>query len=251
LRSGRLENTVARKKIVFVIVEGPSDAEALEVLLNQIYDKNSVYLEITHGDVTTATGAGSSTILAMLGGILETYMNAHHFTNTHFQEIVHIVDTDGAYIPDNAIIKDEKANKPIYTLTEIHTKNVRGIISRNATKRACIDKISSTPKLHNIPYQTYFMSCNLDHVLYDKLNSTDEEKKGDSLSFAKRYRRNIPEFVTFISESSFSVGGSYLQSWSFIKEDKHSLERHTNLGICIERALTRHFAPTSPSNTKQ
>ncbi|HKM06241.1 MAG TPA: hypothetical protein VJ869_04565 [Sphaerochaeta sp.] len=29
---------MARKKIVFVIVEGPSDAEALEVLLNQIFD---------------------------------------------------------------------------------------------------------------------------------------------------------------------------------------------------------------------
>ena len=61
---------------MFAIVEGPSDAQALEVLLNQIYDKNSVYLEITHGDVTTAKDAGSSTILSMLGGILETYMKA-------------------------------------------------------------------------------------------------------------------------------------------------------------------------------
>ena len=42
------------------------------------------------------------------------------------QEIVHIVDMDGAYIPDNAIIKGETANKPIYTLTEIRTANVRG-----------------------------------------------------------------------------------------------------------------------------
>lgn len=53
---------------MFAIVEGPSDAQALEVLLNQIYDKNSVYLEISHGDVTTAKDAGSSTILSMLGG---------------------------------------------------------------------------------------------------------------------------------------------------------------------------------------
>lgn len=86
------------------------------------------------------------------------------------------------------------------------------------------------------------MSCNLDHVLYNKLNSTDEEKERDASQFARRYGRDISDFVRFISDSSFSVGGSYLESWSFIKEDKHSLERHTNLGICIERALTGHFA---------
>jgi hypothetical protein len=40
---------VARRKIVFLIVEGPSDDEALGVLLNQIYDKNTVYVHITHG----------------------------------------------------------------------------------------------------------------------------------------------------------------------------------------------------------
>ncbi len=67
MRSERLVNTVARKKIVFVIVEGPSDDEALGVLLHQMYDKNTVHVHITHGDVTTTKGAGSSTILAMLG----------------------------------------------------------------------------------------------------------------------------------------------------------------------------------------
>jgi len=41
-----LENTVARRKIVFVIVEGPSDDEALGVLLNRIYDKNAVSFSV-------------------------------------------------------------------------------------------------------------------------------------------------------------------------------------------------------------
>ena len=103
---------------MFVIVEEPSDAQALEVLLNQIYDKNSVYLEITHGDVTTTKNAGSSTILSMLGGILETYMKANHLAKSHFQEIVHIVDMDGTYVPDSVIMKDETAHKTIYSLTE-------------------------------------------------------------------------------------------------------------------------------------
>ena len=36
---------MARKKIIYVIVEGPSDDEALGVILNRLYDKNAVYVE--------------------------------------------------------------------------------------------------------------------------------------------------------------------------------------------------------------
>jgi hypothetical protein len=79
------------------------------------------------------------------------------------------------------------------------------------------------------------MSCNLDHVLYDKLNLSDEEKEKYSLVFAKRYRENIDGFIRYISDSSFSVTGEYRETWNFIKQDLHSLERHTNLGLCLVR----------------
>lgn len=78
------------------------------------------------------------------------------------------------------------------------------------------------------------MSCNLDHALYGKLNSTDEEKENDSYAFAKRYMENIPGFIKFISESDFSVMDSYPQSWQYIREGLHSLERHSNLGLCFQ-----------------
>ena len=62
---------------------------------------------------------------------------------------------------------------------------------------------------------------------------TDAEKEYDSIKFAERYRSDVPAFIRFISESDFSVMGSYPESWSFIREELHSLERHTNLGICF------------------
>ena len=77
------------------------------------------------------------------------------------------------------------------------------------------------------------MSCNLDHVLYNKQNSSDEEKENDSYAFAKRYKNDVPGFLKFISESSFSVGEDYLSSWKYIQQENHSLERHTNLGLCF------------------
>ena len=41
---------MTRKKIVFVIVEGPSDDEALGAIFSRAFDKNAVYVEVMHGD---------------------------------------------------------------------------------------------------------------------------------------------------------------------------------------------------------
>lgn len=85
-----------------------------------------------------------------------------------------------------------------------------------------------------MPYRVFYMSCNLDHVLYDKLNSSDEEKETDAYQFARQYRDNIAGFVEFIAESDFSVMDGYKESWEFIKDDLHSLERYSNLGLCFK-----------------
>ena len=42
-----------RKKVVFVIVEGPSDETALGVLLSRHFDKDTVYTHVMHCDITT------------------------------------------------------------------------------------------------------------------------------------------------------------------------------------------------------
>lgn len=95
------------------------------------------------------------------------------------------------------------------------------------------------------------MSCNLDHVLYNKQNSSDEEKEKDALAFAKRYRQDVEGFVKFIAESDFSVSSNYVESWNYIKQDVHSLERHTNLGLCLTsaaEAVPQNNSPTEGAN---
>ena len=75
------------------------------------------------------------------------------------------------------------------------------------------------------------MSCNIDHVLYNRLNISDKEKEDYSLVFARNYKNRVSDFLKFISASDFSVTTNYNDSWNYIKEDSHSLERHTNLGL--------------------
>ena len=222
------------KKIVFVIVEGPSDDVALGYFLEKIYDSSLVHFHIMHCDITTERNVNSASILNTVGGVVKAYKNSNHLKTSDFREIIHILDMDGAYIPDEAILLDENAKKVIYSEANITTDNVQGIKDRNRNKRSCVDKLSTTPKLCGIPYQSYYMSCNLDHALNGKLNSTDEEKENDSYAFAKRYKENIPGFIKFISESDFSVMDSYPQSWQYIREGLHSLERHSNFGLCFQ-----------------
>lgn len=225
---------MARKKVVFVIVEGPSDDAALGVILNRLYDKSKVHIEIMHGDITTDLSIDPSNIVSALGDIVKNYAATMHFSQIHFQEVIHLVDMDGAFIPEAAIVDNPDADKPLYSLTEIQTSRPEQMVLRNKHKKSKLNRISTLKKVWgSIPYQAYYMSCNLDHVLYGKLNSTDEEKENDAYAFAKRYKDDIDGFLTFISDSEFSRMDGYKESWEFIKKDLHSLERHTNLGLCF------------------
>lgn len=228
---------MAKKKVVFVIVEGPSDEEALGVLLSKIYDKNSVFVYIMHGDITTRAGVNPANIVSKIGNDVKRYAKQNHYKQSDFREIIHIVDTDGAYVSNAAIVEDRDAIKPVYSTTEIHTSNPAGIVNRNEIKRENLDRLRSTYQIWKLPYRVYYMSCNLDHVLYGKLNSSDEEKENDSFRFAKKYRNDIPGFLEYITESDFAVGTDYKKSWNYIAEELHSLERHTNLGLCFQETV--------------
>ena len=222
-----------RKKIVFVIVEGPSDEEALGVLLNRIYDSKAVYVQVMHCDITTELDVNAGNVVAKIGDVVKKYAE-RRFKPGDFSRIIHITDMDGAFIPDDAVVEDAAAVKPLYSVTEIRTQRKSGIENRNQRKRECLNRLSSASRIWGVPYQIYYMSCNLDHALYGKLNSTDDEKEADSFAFAKKYRDDIPGFMKYIGESDFSVAGSYPQSWQYIREGLRSLERHTNFGLCFQ-----------------
>jgi hypothetical protein len=226
-------NHLARKKIVLVIVEGPSDETALGVSLSRIFDKEQVYIHIMHGDITTRSGVTSSNIISKIGEEVKGYARSRHYKVSDFKEIIHIIDTDGVYIPNDNIIKGQESCVR-YEEDGIYTDNVEVIIARNNSKRENIYKLRTTGKIWSIPYSIYYMSCNLDHVLYNKRNSTDEEKENDSYQFAIKYKNDTEGFVNYICNSEFAVCGDYKETWKFIEHDLNSLERHTNFGLCIK-----------------
>lgn len=233
---------LARRKIVFVIVEGASDETALGIALNQVFDKESVYVHIMHGDVTTRTGINSQNIVAKLGDEVKAFASRNHYKASDFKQIIHIVDTDGAYLEDDKILEDEECTELSYQDDGIHTNDVNKVISRNGQKTENLYRLRTCGKIWGVSYRVYYMSCNLDHVLYDKRNSTDEEKEDDAYAFANKYKNNVYAFMDFMCESDFSVKGDFKDSWEFIEKDVHSIERYTNLSICLSEEIEQKEA---------
>lgn len=189
-------------------------------------------MHIVHGDLTTQKGI----IRDNIANIVRNYANSTYLKKSDFEEVIHIVDMDGAYIPEGSITEDVSATDPIYSTSEIRTCNPKGIKSRNVQKRKNLDMISSLSSVWGgVKYHAYYMSCNLEHVLYNKINCSNQEKECNAYAFAKKYKSDsgIFSFISFIADSDFAVSGSYAETWMFIRKDKHSLERFTNLGICF------------------
>ena len=228
---------MARRKIVFVIVEGASDETALGIALNQVFDKESVHVHIMHGDITTRTGVNSQNIVAKVGNEVRAYATSNHYKASDFKQIIHIVDTDAAYLADDKVLEEPECVELSYQDDGIYASDAGKVIARNKQKTENLYRLRSCGNIWGVPYRVYYMSCNLDHVLYDKRNSTDEEKEADAYAFAKRYKNNVAAFMNFMCDSAFSVKGDFKDSWEFIETDMHSIQRYTNLAICLEEEM--------------
>jgi len=220
---------------VFVIVEGPSDEDALGVLFHRLFDRHEVYIEVVHGDITSDYSIAPADIAKAVMQQVKGASLPIPFSRKDIQQVIHIVDTDGAYIPDGFVVEDKNAkDKPVYTETEIRTADPVGIIRRNHHKQQKLDRLCQLKAIWGtVPYQIYYMSSNLDHALHGKLNSTDDEKEEDANNFAAKYMDDLPGFLEYLAKINGSKTTDYKQSWTYIKKERHSLEQNSNLRLCF------------------
>lgn len=142
------------KKTVFVLVEGLSDKLALQGLFDSYFHGHNLYIHVEGGDITTKMSPRSdrSTILKMIGERISRYTTSYDIGIRNIAEIIHIIDTDGAYIRDDFLIDDDSAQSPRYSENGIRTSNPLSLSKRNEQKRSCLDKLISTRQIWKIPY---------------------------------------------------------------------------------------------------
>lgn len=219
-----------RKAVIFV-VEGKSDKKALEHIFQVIYKHKNVTFEFTRGDVTSDETLTLNEVVQTIYEKVESYRKEKKLNKNDIWQIVQIFDTDGTYIPESAIVTG-KTKEFYYTTEEISCKDTGKVVRRNEWKSSMMNELLKLSDIKGIPYKCYFMSSNLDHALYNKQNLTDEEKELYSIKFYEMFEGREKLFIKYL-ESDVVNGcpDSFPDSWKYIKEELHSLERHSNLHI--------------------
>lgn len=85
------------------------------------------------------------------------------------------------------------------------------------------------------PYRVFFMSRNLEHALFGiSVDADDDMKERLSRAFAEECRKNPRRFEGLLRNPEVCVPGTYEETWGYIQEGVHSLERGTNLGLLLD-----------------
>lgn len=221
------------KKVVVVIVEGPSEESALGSILKEYFSNEEVQFAVVHGDITTADYVSTDNIVKRINELMNQVGHKYGYTTDDFLRIIHIADTDGVFTK-NSIVEKDVSGVQYYT-NRIETKNVNYIKQRNSKKAEILFKLRTTGKINGIKYRIYFNSCNLEHVLYNELKDfSDEEKEIMSDDFAEKYEGKVSEFIDFISDRTFAVEGDYKKTWDFIEKNNNSLNRYSNMHLIFK-----------------
>lgn len=221
-----------QKKTVLFIVEGPSDKSALEKIFKVIYKGNrNIDFKFTSGDISSDTSVTMANVCDKIYDVVDEFIKDRKLKKSDIYQIIQMFDMDGAYIPKESIIKG-KNSEFVYSTTNITCKNTQKVEERNELKTSVMNYLLSQQEIRGIPYEMYFMSCNLDHALYDEMNLAENLKQKYADAFYERFIGREKLFIDFLkSEVVNGVPDSFPASWAYIKKELHSLERHTNLHI--------------------
>ena len=225
---------VNEKKVIAVIVEGPSDEAALGSILKEYFSSEEIQFVVVHGDITTKDYTSADNILSKINNLIESVKQKYGYRIEDFLKIIHIVDMDGAFCNDVIVKKDIEGVR--YYLDHIETKYPDYLIRKHTQKAEILSKLYSSGKINGVSYRIYFNSCNLEHVLFDELKDfTDDEKLEKSDDFAEQYEGKSDEFIQFISDEPVAVEGSYKETWEYIEKDLNSLNRHSNMNLIFQK----------------
>ena len=136
----------------------------------------------------------------------------------------------------SSCVKQSYSGKTEYFETYIAAKNKDRLIRRNISKRGIVFKLSKISKVFDVPYEIYYFSRNLEHVLHGITDDlTDDEKEDLAFEIADEYSEHPEEFLNFLYSPYFHVEGAYRDTWGFIMQNGNSLRRYSNMSVFFEQ----------------
>lgn len=235
------------KKVILFIVEGTTDKSALSGIFSKIIQSEKIKFLVMRGDITSKEGITRTNIEKELSEKILKQLDIEKYEVEDLLEIVHLCDTDGAYVGVDFIKQRDDLEKPSYTEECIKARNIGNIERRNDRKKNNLERLSGISRKNNgtnnlmlkkikVPYKLYYFSCNLEHVLHNRLEDfSDKEKRELSEKFEDLYIDDIDGFKAFIKNVlPPSEYRTYRKTWLFIGKSTNSLKRYSNLHFFLE-----------------
>lgn len=222
------------KKVILFIADGPTDEAALSPILRKLFQNEEVRFHVVHGDITSEQTITHTNAINRVNEHIKMEMARYGFQRKDILEVIHLIDTDGAFIPDSHVVKGD-VEKMHYEDNQIITRNPQKTIERNERKKQVLSRLYSAKKVGGSPYMVYYFSRNLEHVLHNNSNHLEDIQKVDCADrFTDTYKDNLKGFMEFFNTSDFAVLGDYVETWNFIFEGTNSLHRHCNLHLLLK-----------------
>ncbi len=224
------------KKIILLLVEGPTDEDTLALVYSRIIKRHELKFDVLHADITADEDMTVKYIEDRIKKEIDAYLRRNPFVKkSDILKVVQIIDTDGAFIPSTQI-KQSDTGKTEYFEGYIAAKNKDRLVRRNMSKRNIVYRLANSENVSGFPYEIYYFSRNIEHVLHNISNDlTDEEKEDLAFKTAVRYSQRPEDFLKLLYEADFHVSGTYKETWKFIMENGNSLNRHCNMSVFFEK----------------
>ncbi|MBR6744316.1 MAG: hypothetical protein IKM00_03755 [Clostridia bacterium] len=226
--------TANTKKIVLFLVEGSTDSTSLGLIMSRLLTDDDVRFYVLGGDLCyryhITEDNAARTVMRFVSGFLQRY----RLKKSDILKIVHVIDTDGAFIPPERVIYGGK-DHATYKETSIETLSVDSLRSRNEMKTNAARALSRLSQVEKIPYAFYYFSRNIEHVLHNRAdNLSSREKRLCSEAFENAYADHPEEFVQFMRSREVAVRGGYSKTWEYIFRGTNSLKRGSNFGLFFD-----------------
>ena len=206
--------TAATKKVMLFVVEGPSDETAFALLFDRVFSEHLVKFDVTHCDMTTARSFAQAgrhesepNAYERLRGQIIEHIKRSPYEWSDLQQIVQIVDTDGAFVPDDCVVQSE-GGALVYGYDKIEAPDRDQICRRNKRKKEALSKLCGkrlfTYEKKNVPYAVYYLSRNMEHVLHNRADEVSDRERSCCLErFDDAIRMIWLVFKTFSARAIF------------------------------------------------
>lgn len=223
-------------KVLLIICEGMSDDVTIHRPIAHFVNQNDMLIKVetTFGDIAYKKNINESNCVKHIQQIVDDFKMKMFLSYNDFWAIIHLVDTDGAFMNEENIIESKISTKNIFEENTLITSSIKSTKKQFQNKKKIYQKLFSISQIKNIPYYKFYLSRNLEHALYDLPNATLDEKIKLSRQFDARYKEDCVEFEAFLKEVLFSIPSNYQESWEYIFKDNNAIKRGTNLYILLQ-----------------